>query len=184
MKVLAIFGSPRKDGNSARMLEAALGEFPEEAEIRRYYLAELNFVACCATRDCLTLGYCPIQDDMQILYREMEWAEIMIFATGSQFGDVTAGLKALMERTWPLRGKLKNKIGGYVVSARRYPESSLNTLHAFMLRHKMILGGSGAIGYGLEPTDLAEDPLALEDSRKTGRRLVEMYRLIYGKNPE
>ena len=106
------------------MLEATLSEFPQHAHIKKIYLADLNFVPCCASRDCLELGYCPIQDDMQSIYKDMLWADIIIFATGSQFGDVTAGLKALIERTWPLRGKLKNKIGGYVVSARRYAEST------------------------------------------------------------
>lgn len=179
MNVLAIFGSPRKDGNSARMLEAALSEFPPEAEISRTFLVDLNFSACCATRDCLDLGYCPVQDDMQKLYREMQRADIIIIATGSQFGDVTADVKALIERTWPLRGQLKNKIGGYVVTARRYMESTLNTLHAFFLRHQMILGNSGALGFGFDEGGIEKDHLALKDSHKTGRRLLELYMLIH-----
>ena len=178
MKVLAIYGSPRKDGNSAKMLDTALSEFPPDADIRKVFLVDLNFVPCCASRDCLELKYCPIEDDMQMLYRDMLWAEVIIIASGSQFGDVTAGLKAMMERTWPLRRQLTNKIGGYVVSGRRYIESTLNTLHAFFLRHRMILGGSGALGYGLESID--QDSLAIRDSHRTGQRLVDLYRLIYG----
>ncbi len=179
LKVLTIFGSPRKDGNSARMLEAALSEFPAEAEITRSYLVDLNFSACCATRDCLDLGYCPVKDDMQKIYQDMLRADIIIIATGSQFGDVSADVKALIERTWPLRGQLKNKIGGYVVSARRYIESTLNTLHAFYLRHQMILGNSGALGYGFDAGGIEKDKLALKDSHKTGKRLVELYQLIH-----
>ena len=182
MKVLAIYGSPRKDGNSAKMMEAALSEFPPEAEIHRIFLTDKNFAPCCAERHCLELGYCDVEDDMQEIYKELFWAEVIIFATSSQFGDVTADLKALMERTWPIRGKLKNKIGGYVVSARRYAESTLNTLHAFMLRHKMILGNSGAVAYTVtENGGLENDRLAIKDSRKTGKRLVELYNLIYNK---
>lgn len=181
MKVLAIFGSPRKEGNSAQMLEAVLSRFPPEAGVHRYFLTDLSFSGYCATRDCLELEYCPVEDDMQTLYREMLWAEVLIFSTSSQFGDVSADLKSLIERTRPLREKLKNKIGGYVVSARRYAESSLKTIHAFMLRHNMILGNSGAIGYGFDSGDVKNDPLALEDSRKTGKRLVELYQLIYKK---
>ncbi len=184
MKVAAIFASPRKNGNSAQMLQTALEEFPEHAEIHHIYLADLDFSPCCATRDCLQTGECPIEDDMQKIYHDLRWADIILFATGSQFGDVTADLKALIERTWPLRGELKNKIGGYVVSARRYAESTINTLHAFMLRHQMILGNSGAIGYGFDEGDIQNDPLAIEDSRKTGKRLVELYQLIYGMDED
>ena len=180
MKVAAVYGSPRKDGNSAQMLNAALEEFPENAEIRKIYLTDKNFQGCCAARHCLELGYCDIEDDMQQIYEDLIWADIIIFSSSSQFGDVPVDLKALMERTWPIRGKLKNKIGGYVVSARRYAESTMNTLHAFMLRHKMILGNSGAIAYTVtEEGGLENDKLALKDSRKTGKRLVELYYLIH-----
>ena len=42
MKVLAIFGSPRKEGNTAQMMNAALSAFPKEAEIHRIYLGDLT----------------------------------------------------------------------------------------------------------------------------------------------
>ena len=73
------------------MLEAVLFEFPAKTEISRSYLVDLNFSACCATRDCLDLGYCPVKDDMQKIYQEMLHAEIIIIATGSQ-GESSAAL--------------------------------------------------------------------------------------------
>ncbi len=184
MKVLAIYGSPRKEGNTARMLDAALSEFPGTAEIRRIYLGELNFSGCGPCRECKTTGNCMIEDDMQPVFEDMLWAEIIVFGSPSQFSDVSVNIKKLMERTWWMKGQLKNKIGGYVVTGRRYMESTLNTLHAFMLRHRMILGGSGALGFTFtEMGTLDNDPLALKDARKTGQRLVELYELIYsGKN--
>ena len=180
MKVLAIYGSPRKNGNTAKMLNAALSEFPEEAEIIKLYLADLNFSGCCATRDCKKLGYCPVADDMQKVYDLLLWAEIIIFGSPSQFSDVSVPIKKLMERTWWMKGALRNKIGGYVITGRRYIESTINTLHAFMLRHRMILGGSGALGYTFtEMGGLENDPLAIRDAHLTGKRLVELYNLIY-----
>jgi multimeric flavodoxin WrbA len=180
MKVLAIYGSPRKNGNSSRMLDAALTEFPEKAEIHRIYLGELNFSGCGPCRECKTTGKCVIDDDMQQIYKEMIWADIIIFATPSQFSDVSVDIKKLMERTWWMKGLLKNKIGAYVVSGRRYMENTLNTLHAFMLRHRMILGGSGAIGFTFtEMGSIDSDPLAIRDAHSTGKRVVELYDFIY-----
>jgi multimeric flavodoxin WrbA len=90
-------------------------------------------------------------------------------------------IKKLMERTWWMKGALYNKIGGYVVTGRRYMESTLNTLHAFMLRHRMIMGGSGALGFTFtEMGGLEYDPLALRDAQGTGMRLVELWKLVYG----
>jgi len=180
MRVLAIYGSPRKEGNTARMMDAALSEFPENAEIRRIYLGDLNFSGCGPCRECKTTGYCVIDDDMQQVYKEMLWAEIILFGSPSQFSDVSVDIKKLMERTWWMKGTLKNKIGGYVISGRRYMESTMNTLHAFMLRHRMILGGSGALGFTFtEMGTIDSDPLAIRDAHGTGRRLVELYEFIY-----
>lgn len=182
MKVAAIYGSPRKNGNTALMLDAALSEFPAEAEIRKIYLSDLKFTGCCATRDCKHLGYCPVDDDLQQVLQSLLWAEIIIFGSPSEFADVSSEIKMLMERTWWMKGALRNKIGGYVVTGRRYMESTLNTLHAFMLRHRMILGGSGALGYTFtEMGGLENDPLAIRDAHGTGQRLAELYRLIYKK---
>ena len=181
MKVLAIYGSPRKEGNTAQMMDAALSVFPSEAEIHRVYLGELNYSGCGPCRECKTTGQCVIDDDMQMVFNEMFWAEIILFGSPSQFADVSSELKKLMERTWWMKGELRNKIGGYVVTGRRYMESTLNTLHAFMLRHRMILGGSGALGFTFtEMGTLEYDPLAIRDAQGTGMRLVELYELLYG----
>ncbi len=180
MKVLAIYGSPRKNGNTAQMLDAAISEFPAEVEIKKVYLGDLQFSGCCSTRDCKTLGYCIVEDDLQQVLKDMIWAEIIIFGSPTQFSDVSSELKMLMERTWWMKGKLKNKIGGYVITGRRYIESTINTLHAFMLRHKMILGGSGALGYTFtEMGGLENDPLALRDAHNTGKRLLELYDIVF-----
>ncbi len=181
MKVLAIYGSPRKEGNTAKMMDVALSVFPESAEIHKVFLGELNFSGCGPCRECKTKGFCVIDDDMQGVFKEMLWAEIILFGSPSQFADVSVDIKKLMERTWWMKGALYNKIGGYVVTGRRYMESTLNTLHAFMLRHRMILGGSGALGFTFtEMGGLEYDPLALRDAQGTGMRLVELWEMIYG----
>lgn len=180
MKVLAIYGSPRKEGNTAQMMDAALSVFPEESEIHKLFLGQLNFSACGPCRECKTKGYCVINDDMQTVYDEMIWADIILIGSPTQFSDVSSDIKKMMERTWWMKGTLKNKIGGYVITGRRYIESTINTLQAFMLRHRMILGGSGALGYTFtEMGGLENDPLALKDARKTGERLIELYHLIH-----
>lgn len=180
MKILAIYGSPRREGNTAQMMDAALNAFPSKAEIHRIYLADMNFSACGACRECKTAAECVVDDDMQALYNEMFWSDIILIGSPTQFSDVSADLKKMMERTWWMKGELKNKIGGYVVTGRRYIESTINTLQSFMLRHKMILGGNGAIGYTFtEMGTLDHDPLALNDARNTGLRLVELYELVH-----
>ena len=79
-----------------------------------------------------------------------------------------------------MKGYLRNKIGEYVITRHRHIESTINTLHAFMLRHRMILGGSGFPDFTfIETGDLRYDPLAINDAKNTGIRLVELYELMY-----
>ncbi len=180
MNVLAIYGSPRKEGNTAKMLNAALTAFPAEAQIHSLFLGDYSFSACGPCRECKTKGFCVIEDDMQQMYEELLWADIILIGSPTHFSDVSADVKKFMERTWWMKGALKNKIGGYVITGRRYIESTINTLQAFMLRHKMILGASGAIGYTFtEMGGLDNDPLALKDAKSTGVRLVELYHLLH-----
>jgi len=181
MKVLAIYGSPRREGNTAQMMDAALSVFPKNAEIEKVYLGELDFSGCGPCRECKTTGYCVVNDDMQAVFKKMIWAEIILFGSPSQFSDVSVDIKKLMERTWWMKGALRDKIGGYVITGRRYIESTINTLQAFMLRHRMILGGSGALGFTFtEMGGLEYDPLALRDAQGTGFRLLELYNIVYG----
>ncbi len=180
MKVLAIYGSPRKNGNSSQMLDHLVSFLPDYAKVEKLFLSEKNFSGCCATRDCKQLGYCPVQDDMQEIYKKLLWAEVIIFASSSQFSDVSVPVKKLMERTWWMKGILKNKIGAAVISGRRYMESTINTLSAFMLRHKMILGASPALAYTFtEMGEIDLDYLAFRDTEKLAQRITELYNLIY-----
>jgi len=180
MRVLAIYGSLHKEGNTTRMMDAALSEFPENAEIRRIYLGDLNYSGCGPCNECEVTGYCVIKDDMQQVYKAMLWAEVILFGSPSQFSDVSVEIKKFMERTCWMKGTLKNKIGGSVISGHRYIENTMNTLHAFMLHHQMILGGSSALGFTFTKMgNIDSDPLAIKDSHSTGKRLVELYEFIY-----
>jgi len=110
MKVLAIYGSPRKNGNTAQMMEAALSVFPPEAEMHKIILSDLHFNACGPCRECKEKGYCVMNDDMQEVFKELQWAEIILIGTPAQFSDVSSDVKKFMERTWWMKGDLKNKI--------------------------------------------------------------------------
>ena len=180
MKVLAIYGSPRKDGNSSKMMKSALNEFPKDAEIQEVYLTDMNFSGCGACRKCHECGYCVIKDDMQQLYDAMIIADIIIISTSTHFSGICSDVQKMLERTWSMKGKLKNKIGGSIVSGRRYIESSFSSLNSFMLRHKMILGSVAPVGYAqTEMGTIDNDPLAIKDSKKLAERLLELYSIVH-----
>jgi len=69
MKVLGIYGSPRKGGNTDQLLDKVLeGARSAGAEVKRVYTRELNLCGCIECGGCDKTGECVVQDDMQKVY--------------------------------------------------------------------------------------------------------------------
>ncbi len=99
MKVLGIAGSPRRGGNTDLLLgEVMRGAASRGAEVKTIVLNDLDFIACQHCDACLKKGKCKYQDDMQMVYRELEQADRIVLASPIQFMGVTAQMKAMIDR--------------------------------------------------------------------------------------
>jgi multimeric flavodoxin WrbA len=99
MKVLGIAGSPRRGGNTDTLLESFMkGAASKGAEVKTVRVCDLKISGCLHCDACLEKGVCRIQDDMQMVYKEMESADRIVLASPLQFMSVTSELKALIDR--------------------------------------------------------------------------------------
>jgi multimeric flavodoxin WrbA len=102
-KVEIFIGSPRKNGNTSflsAMMAKTLERSGVACGITRLY--EYNIKPCTDCRSCKTGDLeCPVNDDMQALYRKMEEAGVLIFATPVYWYSVTATMKLLIDRLRP-----------------------------------------------------------------------------------
>lgn len=106
MKVLGIYGSPRKGGNSDILLEEALkGAQSEGAEIATLRPHKMEISGCSECGGCDKTGICVIKDDMQAIYPQLEEAEIIFVATPMFFYGMPSNLKALIDRCQALWSK-------------------------------------------------------------------------------
>ncbi len=99
MKVLAIHGSPRKDGNSELLLKEAVKAI--EAEGHKVVIikaAALKIAPCINCDGCVETGECIIKDDMGMVYNAIEDADRVLVASPVFFFGVPAQLKALIDR--------------------------------------------------------------------------------------
>lgn len=104
-------------------------------------------------------------------------SDVIILASPVYFNNVSAQAKAFIDRTWCVRGKLKDKIGGGIVVGREYGlESALTAIHAFMIKHEMILGHRGVAAVAYEKGEVATNQRAVEDAKGLARRLSELCR--------
>ncbi len=103
MKVLGIYGSPRKGGNTDILLEEAMkGAGEAGAEVEGLRLTALNVLPCLECHGCDTTGRCVIQDDMQKIYPKLTESDVIILASPIFFYGITAWAKALVDRSQAL----------------------------------------------------------------------------------
>ncbi|MGW8321900.1 MAG: flavodoxin family protein [Thermodesulfobacteriota bacterium] len=122
-KVVAIYGSPRREGNTALLLrEAVRGAREEGAEIEEVVLRDLKMSPCLEIYGCKNSGRCAIQDDFQKVYESLLTSQAVMLASPIFFYAVSAHTKILMDRCqslWVKSHWLKETSSGEGPSARK-----------------------------------------------------------------
>ena len=176
MNIIYISGSPRQKSNTDYLLKYMLnltgGEFMK--------LTDYTIVPCRSCWACTKSGSCVIDDDMKtaVIPRILA-ADALVIGTPVYFNNVTAQMKSFIDRTWSLRGKLKNKIGAAVVVGRKHgAEGALVAINAFLLKHEMIIANRGISGIAFKPEEVQGDKEAMKAATELGTRILELGALM------
>lgn len=181
MKVLAINGSSRKDGNTADMLNLVLGELEKEGyETEHIQLAGYTINPCKACFSCAGKRNCVFGNDMfQELYRKMTEADAIILGSSTYSADVSSTLKAVIERASVVSdtnpGMFRHKIGGAVAVARRAGAmNTIDTINHFFLNKEMYVVGSTYwnIAYGRLPGEAMKDEEGVANMKNLGQNIA------------
>jgi multimeric flavodoxin WrbA len=99
MKVLGIYGSARKGGNTDQLLDKALeGAQSAGAEINKIYARDQKMCGCLACGGCDETGKCVVQDDMQAIYPLLEEADVIFLASPIYFYGMSGQVKLIIDR--------------------------------------------------------------------------------------
>ncbi len=102
MKVTVIFGSPRKNGNTASLLKPFMDELGKAgAEIDYYDVYEKNIAGCRACLQCQqdkSRAYCVLKDDMQPLLVSASSADIIVIAAPIYCWGLPGPVKTVLDR--------------------------------------------------------------------------------------
>ena len=113
MKVLGIYGSPRKGGNSDLLLDRALDGAKEAgAEVASIYSRQLKIEGCRECGGCNKTGACVVKDQMTEVYPQLAEADAIILSVPMFFYAAPAQPKALIDRCqacWSKRMLTKTK---------------------------------------------------------------------------
>jgi len=172
MNITYISGSPRKKSNTDYLLQCLSqhtgGEFIK--------LTDYAIAACSSCWACQRTGVCAINDDMKtIIIPKILEADAIILGTPVYFNNVTAQMKSFIDRTWSIRGRLRDKVGAAIVVGRRYgSEGAIIAINAFFLKHEMLIANRGISGVAFKPQEIQEDFESMEAVKKLGVRILDL----------
>jgi len=97
--ILAIYGSPRRKGNTALLMKQAVeGARESGAAVEEIVLRDLKMSPCLEIYGCKETGRCVIQDDFQSLYDKLLACHGLILASPVFFYTVSSLTKIMMDR--------------------------------------------------------------------------------------
>ncbi|MBW1814210.1 MAG: NAD(P)H-dependent oxidoreductase [Deltaproteobacteria bacterium] len=190
MLALGLFGSPRKKGNTAFLLNAFLEEIERHGvQTQTIDVCKMNIQPCKGCAYCEKYGFCVIDDDdmRSVIYPLLRKADIVITATPIFFYSATAQLKALIDRSqalWSRRYKFdlfdpfskfrrgfllslgatkgKNLFDGVILTTK-YFYDAVNASYEGSLTYRHIEN----------PGDMKLHPSVLEDIKNAAKDLID-----------
>lgn len=189
MKVIAFNGSARKDGNTSILLNLVLDELKAEGiETELYTLAGKQIQGCIACYTCFEKKNkrCAVEKDIvNECIRKMDEADGIILGSPTYFADVSAGMKALIERSGMVgranTGMYQRKVGAAVVAVRRAGAIHVfNSLNYFFTINEMIIPGSTYwnIGIGRQPGEVNNDTEGVQTMKGLGKNMAWLMRKL------
>ncbi len=189
MKVIAFNGSARKEGNTTILLNLVLDELKAEGiETEIYSLAGKPIQGCIACLKCFEKKNrrCNVEKDIiNECIKKMEEADGILLGSPTYFADMSAGMKALIERSGMV-GRANpdmytRKVGAAVVACRRAGAINVfNSLNYFFTINEMIIPGSSYwnIGMGRQPGEVTNDAEGVQTMKTLGKNMAWLMKKI------
>lgn len=189
MKVVGINGSARSDGNTAILIKRVFAELEKEGiETELIQLAGKTIRGCRACYKCMENKdkQCAVKNDsFNKCYEKMLEADGIILGSPTYFADMTAEMKALIDRSGFVSmangGLLKRKVGAAVSAVRRagaiHTIDSIN--HLFFISQMIVPGSSyWNLGIGMGKGDVESDAEGMRTMQVLGENMAWLLKKI------
>jgi len=189
MKVVAFNCSARKDGNTAILVRRVFAELEKEGiETELVQFAGQTIRGCTACRQCFKNKdrQCAVKGDIaNDCIAKMVAADGIILASPTYFADVSAEMKALIDRAGYVAKAndemFKRKVGAAVVAVRRGGEiHAFDSMNHFFLISQMVIPGScyWNMGFGLNKGEVQQDEEGLRTMQILGQNMAWLLKKI------
>ena len=190
MKALAINGSPRKGGNTELLLKQVLAPLVDAGwDTEFVQLGGKPIRGCQACYQCFKKknSRCGQKDDFfNRCMEKMVEADAIILGSPTYFTDVSAEMKALLDRAGLVAvangGLFRGKIGAAVVAVRRGGGThAFDTMNHMFLMSGVIVSGSTYwnLGFGLDKGDVKKDEEAARNMKDLGQTIAWLGQAVH-----
>lgn len=182
-KIALINGSPRKLGDSSKIIEHILKCFGDDADFEVINMGDHRIgycVACYACKD----GLCVQNDKLNEINQRIVSCDGVVMISPVYFGLLTAQLKTLIDRSLPLRRNsfmLKNKVGAAIAvggSRNGGQELVIQQIHAAMHIHGMIIVGDDNHFGGSVHNPFENDEFGTKTVNGTIKKMIETTKIM------
>lgn len=194
MKVVAINGSARRDGNTALLINHVFAELEKEGiETEMIQLAGETIRGCTACYRCFATKdrTCAVSSESNDIVNDciarIVEADGVIIASPTYFADVSAETKAVIDRVGMVgranAGLYSRKVGAAVVAVRRAGAIHVfDTINHFFLISEMIIPGSSYwnVGVGRNVGEVESDQEGVSTMTDLGRNMAWLLKKIVG----
>ncbi len=189
MKVVALNGSPRKEGNTRDAISIVFEELKKEGiETEYLQLGGSDIRGCKACFKCFELknNRCIQNDELNTFVEKMISADGIIIGSPTYFANVSTEVKALIDRAGLVARAndqlFKRKVGAAVVAFRRAGGTDVySSINYFFGANQMIIPGSSYwnLGMGRNPGEVLKDEEGVTTFRHLGENMAWLLKKIH-----
>lgn len=180
MKLLAIVGSPREGSNTGILVEEALAEARKEGvSTEKIVLTDYRVSPCLGHDACATFAKCKIEDDAPAILEKFFTAEGVLLASPVYFGNVSAQMKAFMDRCrfyrrrdWKTQAQC---VGLLAVAANTGMETTIDAMRHFLNRLSELDPNQMLVlkGKARQTGDAKADEALKAEARRLGKEMAQ-----------
>lgn len=186
MKIIAINGSPHKNGNTYTALKTVTEQLEKNGiEVEFLHIGNKTIRGCMACNACFKNQNerCVIDDVVNECVQKMKHSDGFLLGSPVHYSGISGTMKSFLDRVFYLanNGIFRHKVGAAVVAVRRSGGvTTFDQLNHYLHYAEMILPTSNYwnVIHGLEADESKQDAEGLQIMRVLGNNMVWLLNLI------
>lgn len=188
MKVIAINGSPKPEGNTYQALTIVKEQLEKDGiETEIYHIGNKAIHGCIACGGCARNKNekCVIDDEVNEMIQKMKAADGIIIGSPVYYASMAGTMKCFLDRAFYTAsangGLFRHKVGASVVAVRRSGEvATFDHLNHYFTLGEMFMASSNYwnVIHGRMPGDIWQDEEGVQIMRVLGKNIAYLLKQL------